>query len=81
MGFIIKRQYNSVFIYIIIYIILKIIHYRTYNIFLAAKKSGVKRVIYASSVHAVSGYPINTQVKNTDPVNPGDLYGMSFFNN
>ncbi|CAF3849388.1 unnamed protein product [Rotaria sp. Silwood1] len=49
----------------------------TYNIFLAAKKSGVKRVIYASSIHAISGYPIDTQVRTTDLVNPGDLYGVS----
>jgi nucleoside-diphosphate-sugar epimerase len=54
------------------------IHYRTFNIFLTAKKSGVKRVIYASSIHAISGYPQDTQVKTTDPVNPGDLYGMKF---
>jgi hypothetical protein len=35
-------------------------------------------MIYASSVHAVSGYSIDTQIKTTDPVNPGDLYGMKF---
>jgi nucleoside-diphosphate-sugar epimerase len=58
--------------------LLKKIHYRTYNIFLAAKKSGVKRVIYASSIHAISGYSKDIQVKTTDPVNPGDLYGMKF---
>ncbi|UJR21312.1 hypothetical protein I4U23_024403 [Adineta vaga] len=49
----------------------------TYNLFLAAKKSGVKRVIFASSIHAISGYPKDTQVKTTDPVNPGDLYGVT----
>jgi len=54
---------------------------RTYNVFLAAKKSGVKRVIFASSVHAVSGYPMDKQVRTTDPVNPGDLYGMKIFSN
>ncbi|CAF1344534.1 unnamed protein product [Rotaria sp. Silwood1] len=42
-----------------------------------AKKSGVKRVIYASSIHAISGYPIDTQVRTIDLVNPGDLYGVS----
>jgi len=55
--------------------------YRTYNIFFAAKKSNVKRVIYASSIHAISGYPKDTQVKTIDPVNPGDLYGINFFLN
>src|SRR4051812_48175677 len=29
----------------------------TYNAFVAAKAAGCRRVIYASSIHAVSGYP------------------------
>jgi hypothetical protein len=49
----------------------------TYNIFVAAKASGCRRVIYASSIHAVSGYPGDYQVHTTDPVNPGDLYGVT----
>lgn len=49
----------------------------TYNAFAAARFRGVKRVIYASSIHAVSGYPEDVQVKPSDPVNPGDLYGVS----
>lgn len=49
----------------------------TYNILLAAKSAGVRRVILASSIHAVSGYRADVQVKTTDPVNPGDLYGVS----
>jgi nucleoside-diphosphate-sugar epimerase len=49
----------------------------TYNTFVAAKAAGCRRVIYASSIHAVSGYPKDVQVKTTDPVNPGDLYGVS----
>ena len=49
----------------------------TYNIFAAAKSQGVRRVIYASSIHAVSGYPSDVQVKTGEPVNPGDLYGVS----
>ncbi len=49
----------------------------TYNVFAAAKAQGVKKVIYASSIHAVSGYPTDTQVKTSEPVNPGDLYGVS----
>jgi hypothetical protein len=35
-------------------------------------------VIFASSIHAISGYPTDTQVKTIDPVNPGDLYGLNF---
>ena len=34
-------------------------------------------MIFASSIHAVSGYAADVQVKTTDPVNPGDLYGVS----
>ncbi len=49
----------------------------TYNLFAAAKAAGVRRVVYASSIHAVSGYPADVQVKTTEPVNPGDLYGVS----
>ena len=49
----------------------------TYNVFTAAKGAGVKRVIYASSIHAVSGYPADVQVGPDFPVNPGDLYGVS----
>jgi nucleoside-diphosphate-sugar epimerase len=49
----------------------------TYNLMSAARVAGVKRVIYASSIHAVSGYPPDVQVKTNEPVNPGDLYGVS----
>ena len=49
----------------------------TYNIFVAAKSAGCRRVIYASSIHAVSGYAPDVQVKTSEPVNPGDLYGVS----
>jgi UDP-glucose 4-epimerase len=49
----------------------------TYNLVSAAQEAGVRRVVYASSIHAVSGYPADVQVKTDDPVNPGDLYGVS----
>jgi len=49
----------------------------TYHTFVAAKAAGCRRVVYASSIHAVSGYPVDVQVKAGDPVNPGDLYGVS----
>ena len=49
----------------------------TYHVFTAAKSAGVRRVIFASSIHAVSGYRADVQVKSTDPVNPGDLYGVT----
>ena len=49
----------------------------TYNTFVAAKAAGCRRVLYASSIHAVSGYPKDMQVHENHPVNPGDLYGVS----
>lgn len=49
----------------------------TYHAMVAAKAAGCRRLVYASSVHAVGGYPPDVQVKTTDPVNPGDLYGVS----
>jgi NAD(P)-dependent dehydrogenase (short-subunit alcohol dehydrogenase family) len=49
----------------------------TYHTFVAAKSAGCRRVVYASSIHAVSGYPADVQVKTSEPVNPGDLYGVS----
>ncbi len=49
----------------------------TYHTFVAAKSAGCRRVIFASSIHAVSGYPKDVQVKTSEPVNPGDLYGVS----
>jgi NAD(P)-dependent dehydrogenase (short-subunit alcohol dehydrogenase family) len=49
----------------------------TYNTFVAAKAAGCQRVVFASSIHAVSGYPADVQVKTNEPVNPGDIYGVS----
>lgn len=48
-----------------------------YNTYVAAKAANCRRVIYASSIHAVSGYPADVQVKTSEPVNPGDLYGVT----
>lgn len=49
----------------------------TYNTFVAAEACGCRRVIFASSIHAVGGYSLDRQVQADDPVNPGDLYGVS----
>src|SRR5438552_1700939 len=43
----------------------------TYNILVAAAANGCRRVILASSIHAVTGYPHDVQVRTDDPVNPG----------
>ncbi len=49
----------------------------TYNAYVAAKFAGCRRVVFASSIHAVSGYPPDVQVKTGEPVNPGDMYGVT----
>lgn len=49
-----------------------------YNLFEAAAESKtLKRVIYASSIHASDAYPQNVQVKISDIPRPADLYGVS----
>lgn len=49
----------------------------TYNVIAAAVAAACRRVVYASSVHAVSGYPPGSGVAEDDPVHPGDLYGVT----
>lgn len=49
----------------------------TLNLYRAAEAAGVKRVVFASSIHAVTGYPTDHQVRPDDPVNPGDPYGVT----
>ena len=49
----------------------------TFNTVMSAQRAGCKRLIFASSIHAVSGYREERQVHVEDPVNPGDLYGVS----
>lgn len=46
-----------------------------YNKALEAKK--LKRIIFASSVHAVHAYPPGVQIKESDPIRPNNLYGVS----
>ena len=48
-----------------------------YNTFVAACAAGCRRVVFASSIHAVSGHPLGRQVRTNDPVNPADLYGVT----
>jgi nucleoside-diphosphate-sugar epimerase len=47
------------------------------NIFQAAHEAGCRRVIFASSVNAVAGYPREVQVHTSMPVRPLNLYGAS----
>ncbi|WP_208559872.1 NAD-dependent epimerase/dehydratase family protein [Marinilactibacillus kalidii] len=50
----------------------------TFNLFKEAVESTqVKRVVFASSIHAVGGYPLDTQVSVDMYPRPADLYGVS----
>ena len=49
----------------------------TYNMMSAAHEQGCRRFIFASSIHAVKGYPRDEQVKTGSPVRPLNLYGVS----
>ena len=48
-----------------------------YNVFQAANEAGCQRVIFASSVHVVAGYPDEVQVHTKMQVRPPNLYGAS----
>jgi uronate dehydrogenase len=48
-----------------------------YNVFEAARLAKVKRVIFASSVHAIKGYNLKKTVKSTDITKPINFYGAS----
>jgi hypothetical protein len=47
------------------------------SVFQAAFEAGCQRVIFASSVNAVIGYPREVQVHTNMPVRPGNLYGAT----
>ena len=49
----------------------------TYNVLHAAHELGVKRVVFASSVNAIGGYPRDVQVRAEDVAWPGNVYGAS----
>lgn len=48
----------------------------TYNIATAAVAAGVDRVVVASSAQAVAGYPLDVQVRESDPPCPANDYGV-----
>lgn len=48
-----------------------------YNLFEAAHRQGVKRIIFASSNHAVGFYPRSRRVGVNSPVRPDSRYGVS----
>lgn len=49
----------------------------TYNIFQASQEAGCRRMIFASSINAVCGYPLEVPVSTNMPVRPPNLYGAS----
>src|SRR4051812_15448960 len=49
----------------------------TYNVFEAARRQGVRRIVFASSNHATGMYPVGTRVGPDDPVRPDTVYGVS----
>jgi len=48
----------------------------TYNLVEAAVTAGVQRFVFASSIHAVAGYPPDQQVREQDPPRPANDYGV-----
>lgn len=49
----------------------------SYNIWESAHKHGVKRVVYASSIHAVGMYPKNEFIGTDVPHRPDTFYGLA----
>jgi nucleoside-diphosphate-sugar epimerase len=49
----------------------------THNVFESAHQANCRRVIFASSVNAVFGYPRDIQVKLDMPIRPINLYGAT----
>src|SRR5204863_9840105 len=49
----------------------------TYNLYEAARKHGVKRVVFASSNHVTGYYRQSERIDADDPVRPDGLYGVS----
>jgi uronate dehydrogenase len=49
----------------------------TYNVFESARRSGVKRVVYASSHHVVGFYRRGRMIGADEPVRPDSRYGAS----
>lgn len=49
----------------------------SYNIYEGARKNGVGRVIYASSVHAIGYHKLETHIDAAAPHRPDGLYGLS----
>lgn len=49
----------------------------TYNVFRAARDQGCRRIIFASSVQVVAGYPADVQAPPESSLRPMNMYGVS----
>ena len=49
----------------------------SYHVYEGARKAGVKRVVYASSVHAIGYHRLDDQIDADAPHRPDGLYGLS----
>jgi uronate dehydrogenase len=49
----------------------------SYHVYEGARKHGVKRVVYASSVHAIGYHRLEDQIDANAPHRPDGLYGLS----
>lgn len=49
----------------------------SYHIYEAARKQGVRRVVYASSVHAIGYHKLADKIDGNAPHRPDSLYGLS----
>jgi uronate dehydrogenase len=49
----------------------------TFNVFEAARRAGVRRIVYASSNHVTGFYPVGTRLAGGEAPRPDGLYGAS----
>jgi uronate dehydrogenase len=49
----------------------------SYHVYEGARRHGVRRVVYASSVHAIGYHPLEAHIDTDAPVRPDSLYGVS----
>ena len=49
----------------------------TFNVFDAARRAGVRRVVYASSSHVTGFYPVGERLAGDEPPRPDGLYGVT----
>jgi uronate dehydrogenase len=48
-----------------------------YDLFEAARKAGVRRIVFASTNHTYGMYPVEHGMTETDPVRPDSFYGVT----